>query len=69
MDQSRRNLLVGGSILGACLLGGLLHTTCPTRQIARKPATTMNGTPRRPEGKPKPMLEEDIAPVLARLDS
>ncbi len=29
----------------------------------------MNGIPQRPAGKAKPMLDEDIAPVLARLDA
>lgn len=29
----------------------------------------MTGTPERPDGHAKPMLEEDIAPVLARLDA
>jgi hypothetical protein len=38
-------------------------------QINRKPANPMNGVPKRPAGEPKPMLEEDIAPVLARLDA
>jgi cell wall assembly regulator SMI1 len=38
-------------------------------QINRKPADPMNGVPKRPAGEPKPMLEEDIAPVLARLDA
>lgn len=69
MDRTRRNLLIGGSILGACAVGGLLPSACAMRQIGRKPAKPMNGIPKRPQGEAKPMLEEDIAPVLARLDA
>ena len=69
MDHARRNLLIGGSILSACVVGGLQPSACAMRQITRKPAKTMNGTPKRPEGEAKPMLQEDIAPVLARLDT
>ena len=69
MDPTRRNLLIGGSILGACAIGGLLPSACARREIAGKPAVSINGTPKRPEGDAKPMLEEDIAPVLARLDA
>jgi cell wall assembly regulator SMI1 len=69
MDPTRRNLLIGGSIIGACAIGGLLPSACAMRQITRKPAISMNSIPKRPEGEAKPMLEEDIAPVLARLDA
>ena len=67
MGQARRNLLIGGSILGVCALGGLLPSFCAMRQLNRKPAKPMTGAPKRPEGKAKPLLEEDIAPVLGRL--
>ena len=68
MDQTRRNLLLGGSILGALALSGLLPAACAMLQM-RKPANRMSDRPRRPSGRAKPMLEEDIAPVLARLDA
>lgn len=71
MDPTRRNLLIGGSVLGACLIGGLLPSACAIRQLNRRPGMSMNSIPRprRPAGKAKPMLAEDIAPVLARLDA
>lgn len=69
MDQTRRNLLIGGSVLGACVIGGLLPTACAMRQIAMGPARPMGSLPKRPAGEAKPMLDEDIAPVLARLDA
>jgi cell wall assembly regulator SMI1 len=66
MDPTRRNLLIGGSILGACAVGGLLPSRC---QLDSKPPRTTNSIPKRPQGKAKPLLDEDIAPVLARLDA
>lgn len=69
MDPTRRNLIIGGSILGVCTVGVLLPSACAMRQINRKPAVTMNNIPQRPEGEAKPKLEEDIAPLLARLDA
>lgn len=69
MDPTRRNLLIGGSIFGVCAVGGLLPSACAMRQITSKPAISKNSIPKRPEGDAKPMLEEDIAPVLARLDA
>lgn len=69
MDPTRRNLLIGGSIFGACAIGGLLPSACAMRQIIRKPAMSMENIPQRPDGEAKPMLEEDVAPVLARLDA
>ena len=68
-DQTRRKLLIGGSILGACAIGGLLPSACALRQLTRKPPMSINNIPKRPEGEAKPPLEEDIAPVLARLDA
>src|SRR3954451_15537011 len=69
MDRSRRNLLIGGSFLGALTLAGLLPATCAMQQRRRKSAMAENSPPKRPPGEPKPLLEEDIAPVLARLDA
>lgn len=68
MDPTRRNLLIGGSILGALAIGGLAPSACALRQMVNKPAMT-SGVRKRPAGKAKPMLEEDIASVLARLDA
>jgi cell wall assembly regulator SMI1 len=42
---------------------------CAKRQITRQSAMGENSRPERPPGEAKPLLEEDIAPVLARLDS
>ena len=69
MDPTRRTLLIGGSLLGTLAIGALLPTACAMRQLGRSPAKPMSSIPARPEGDPKPMLEEDIAPVLARLDA
>jgi cell wall assembly regulator SMI1 len=69
MDQSRRNLLIGGSIVGAFAMGGLLPSACAMRSIRRKPSAPMSSAPKRPEGNARPILEEDIAPVLAQLDA
>lgn len=33
------------------------------------PGSSMNSAPERPSGNPRPMVEEDIKPVLARLDA
>ena len=68
-DRPRRNLLLGGAFLGALILAGLLPVTCARRQVRDKSAMAGNSPPKRPPGEPKPLLEEDIAPVLARLDA
>ena len=69
MDRDRRTLLIGGSILGVCAIAGLLPTGCPARQITSGPVAPMKNQPKRPDGQAKPMLQEDIAPVLAQLDA
>ena len=69
MDRARRNLLIGGSSIGAMAVAGLLPGTCGMQQRRRKPITPENSPPKRPPGSPKPLLEEDITPVLARLDA
>src|SRR5690349_16107588 len=66
MGQTRRKLLLGGTFLGAAL-GGLLPATCAWQQIRRESALPQNGAPQRPSGHAKPLLEEDIAPVPARI--
>lgn len=69
MDHSRRNLLIGGSVFGACAAAGMLPSACAMYQLQRGRGKTLNDIPKRPPGQPKPMLEEDITPVLARLDA
>lgn len=69
MDQTRRNLLIGGSIFAAYAIVGVLPSACAMRNSSAKLATTMNNIPKRPMGEAKPMLDEDITPVLARLDA
>ncbi|WP_287176926.1 SMI1/KNR4 family protein [Mesorhizobium sp.] len=69
MDRSRRNVLIGASIFGALSLAGLLPTMCAMRQIRTKSPMAETTRPKRPPGEAKPLLEEDIAPVLARLDA
>jgi cell wall assembly regulator SMI1 len=69
LDKTRRKILMGGSIFGVCALGGLLPSFCAMRQINGQPAKPKDSVPKRPEGNAKPILDEDIAPVLARLDA
>ena len=70
MDQTRRNLVVGGSVIVACAAaGGLVPTACSLLRFRGKQAMTMNSDPMRPEGDAKPLLDEDIKPVLARLEA
>ena len=69
MDRSRRNLLIGASLAGALFLSGTLLTTCSKEQRGKKSAMPEAWPPKRPAGEPKPLLEEDIAPALARLDA
>ena len=68
MDRNRRNVMIGGSFVGALALAGLLPAMCVKRQVERK-SMAENNPPKRPPGEPKPLLEEDITPVLARLDA
>ncbi len=67
MDHSRRNLLVGTCLIGAVGIAGFLPR-CAVQQ-GRKPAIADGHAPKRPPGQPKPLLDEDVAPVLARLDA
>ena len=69
MDPTRRNLVVGGSLVGAMAVAGLLPAMCARQQITRGSGIPANSPPARPAGQAKPLLEEDIAPVLARLDA
>lgn len=69
MDRTRRNLLTGGFSVGLLASGGLLPEAFATRRRNRRTMTKMTDAPRRPVGTAKPMLEEDITPVLARLDA
>lgn len=69
MDQQRRNLLFGGSLVAAAIAGGLGPTMCAWSRMDRNAALRSSTAPRRPSGRPAPLLDEDIAPVLARLDA
>lgn len=66
MDNRRRSLIAGGVILGGAALSGVLPAMC---SMARNKKAREMTPPQRPEGEPLPMLEEDIAPILARLDA
>lgn len=68
MDKDRRKLLVGASLVGiAALIVG--PAFCSSLALREGPSgKKSNAAPKRPTGRPKPALEEDIAPVLARLD-
>lgn len=69
MEPTRRNLLIGGSLLGAVVAGGLRPSACAMNQILRGSPKMTDSAPKRLHGQAKPVLEEDIAPVLARLDA
>ena len=69
MDRTRRSLVIGGSVFGALAAAGLLPAMCARQQIARGGAMPANRPATRPPGQAKPLIEEDIAPVLARLDA
>lgn len=66
---NRRNLLIAGSFLGAVTLGGLLPSMCARQQIRKKFIMPQTSPVKRPPGEAKPLLEEDIAPVLARIEA
>jgi cell wall assembly regulator SMI1 len=58
--------MVVGGLIGACALAPILPATCSMMRGGKDPPR--GKPPVRPQGQAKPMLEEDIAPVLARLD-
>lgn len=65
-DSTRRNLLIGASIAGVLAVSGLLPAAC----ARRNGRGSIDGSDaERPAGDPKPLLQEDIAPILARLDA
>lgn len=68
METSRRSLLIGVA-LGALALAGWLPASCGKEPEKRRSGITGKNPPQRPPGTPKPPLDEDIAPVLARLDA
>ncbi len=69
MDRTRRNILIGGSLVGAMAVGGLLPAMCARQQIKKGMPMPSGDPPARPHGQPEPLIDEDIAPVLARLDA
>ncbi len=68
MDRTRRNLLIGG-LVGAVAAGGLLPAMCARQQMTKGMPMPSGDPPARPAGQPLPLIDEDIAPVLARLDA
>lgn len=46
-----------------------MPAACAVWQMHRNPFTPQGEAPTRPSGTPKPMLQEDIRPILARLDA
>lgn len=69
MDFGRRELLIAAGLAGALSLAGLLPARCARQQAGKKSPITEATSLKRPHGEPKPLLDEDIAPVLARLDA
>ncbi len=67
MNTTRRTALLGGAIVGGGLISGLGPALC---SMANQPDYTKGGpAPQRPAGQARAMLDEDIAPVLQRLDT
>lgn len=69
MDQRRRNLLIGGTILATAIVGATGPTMCAWSRMRRDGPMPSPAPPERPLGNPAPPLQEDIGPVLARLDA
>jgi cell wall assembly regulator SMI1 len=68
MDPSRRRLLIGGGLLMAAAVGGVAPAACAWWRMKDGSAPEPSPVPKRPAGSPAPALDEDIAPILARLD-
>lgn len=68
MDRARRGLVLGGVLVAAAAASGLLPAMC---SMSRNGSTGLSrsSVPQRPPGRPAPLLDEDIAPQLARLDA
>ena len=69
MDLTRRKTLIDGAGWGALALAGLLPASCAKEGGRKDRPSERDWPPKRPPGVPKPMVQEDIAPVLARLDA
>jgi cell wall assembly regulator SMI1 len=68
MHRTRRTVLTISTCFGAATIVAMLPASCwrpngRTSRFVEKSSTT------RPAGKPKPLIEEDIRPVIARLDT
>ncbi|QDP19717.1 SMI1/KNR4 family protein [Sphingomonas xanthus] len=66
---SRRGVMIGGAAVGAAVLGLFGPAMCAKVRMDRGSPLPSGAAPQRPQGKSKPMIDEDIAPVLARLDA
>ena len=64
VDESRRNLLIGGG--AALAVAALASAKCANGGGV---GAGRRSQPVRPPGQPKAMIQEDIAPTLARLDA
>jgi cell wall assembly regulator SMI1 len=69
MNLDRRNLVILGSFAAAVTLAGLLPSTCAKQRGKGNFGMADRNQHRRPPGDPKPLPNEDIVPVLARLDA
>lgn len=70
MNKDRRRLLIGAAYLGGSVtLGGILPATCSKHPTNQRSVMRNGEEPRRPLGAPKPLLEEDVSPVLARFEA
>lgn len=68
VEVTRRNILIGGSLVGTVAVGGLLPAMCARQERTKGMPMPSGDPPARPAGQPQPLIDEDIAPVLARLD-
>lgn len=69
MDAGRRGLVLGGTILAGAIASGLLPTMCSMVSNQGMTGLNRNAAPQRPPGNPAPPLDEDIAPIIARLEA
>ena len=68
MDTSRRALILGSILAGGVFAVGVGPPMC-SMAMRRGSMDSKSPPPKRPAGTPAPLVEEDIAPVLKRLES
>ena len=69
IDRTRRTILLGGAVFSAAIFAQVLPSACAMRRTASTTGGTNGEPPLRPAGQPRPMIDEDITPILARLDA